>query len=107
MMAVLAGARLHLFLLSSSRKTGASAPTLPITGTPRAAARYRARASTRSGIAQSPMRSSLYQQLALLAVALFCASSSGCLSIPDRVLEPQFHNPFPQIYRVAVLPFFN
>src|SRR6476661_5849711 len=53
------------------------------------------------------MRSSSYTRLALLAAALLCAVGSGCLSIPDRVLEPQFHNPFPQIYRVAVLPFFN
>ena len=29
------------------------------------------------------------------------------MALPDRILEPQFHNPFPQIYRVAVLPFFN
>jgi hypothetical protein len=53
------------------------------------------------------MRSSPYKRLALLAAALLCAASSGCLALPDRILEPQFHNPFPQIYRVAVLPFFN
>jgi hypothetical protein len=27
--------------------------------------------------------------------------------VPDRVVEPQFHNPFPQLHRVAVLPFYN
>src|SRR5262245_25058813 len=53
------------------------------------------------------MRSSPYKRLTLLAAALLCAVSSGCLALPDRILEPQFHNPFPQIYRVAVLPFFN
>src|SRR5438132_11857234 len=53
------------------------------------------------------MRSSPYKRFALLAAALLCALSSGCMAIPDRILEPQFHNPFPQIYRVAVLPFFN
>src|SRR5207244_6501450 len=53
------------------------------------------------------MRSSSYKRLALFAAALLCAASSGCLALPDRILEPQFHNPFPQIYRVAVLPFFN
>src|SRR6187549_3221564 len=53
------------------------------------------------------MRSPLYKRLALLAAALLCAASTGCLALPDRILEPQFHNPFPQIYRVAVLPFFN
>jgi len=35
------------------------------------------------------------------------ATSSGCALWPDRVVEPQYHNPFPQIYKVAVLPFFN
>src|SRR6184192_1976292 len=53
------------------------------------------------------MLSSPYKRLALLAAALLCALSSGCMAIPDRILEPQFHNPFPQIYRVAVLPFYN
>ncbi len=53
------------------------------------------------------MRSSLYMRLIAAAAALLCAASSGCMAIPDRILEPQFHNPFPQIYRVAVLPFFN
>jgi len=48
-----------------------------------------------------------HHRLNLLAAALLCAGSSGCLALPDRILEPQFHNPFPQIYRVAVLPFFN
>jgi hypothetical protein len=32
---------------------------------------------------------------------------TGCSAIPDVVHEPQYHNPFPQISRVAVLPFFN
>jgi hypothetical protein len=27
--------------------------------------------------------------------------------LPDRIVEPQFHNPFPQLHRVAVLPFYN
>src|SRR3954469_9088187 len=53
------------------------------------------------------MRLSSYKRLALLAAALLLAASSGCLALPDRILEPQFHNPFPQIYKVAVLPFFN
>src|SRR3954449_3533085 len=45
--------------------------------------------------------------VAVMGALLFSAASSGCALWPDRVLEPQFHNPFPQIYRVAVLPFFN
>jgi hypothetical protein len=32
---------------------------------------------------------------------------SGCSAIPDVAHQPQFHNPFPQVHRVAVLPFFN
>ena len=43
----------------------------------------------------------------LPAAMLLCIASSGCALWPDRIVEPQFHNPFPQIYRVAVLPFFN
>lgn len=36
------------------------------------------------------------------------ASSSGCaLIIPDVSHEPVIHNPFPQLSRVAVAPFFN
>lgn len=31
----------------------------------------------------------------------------GCALWPDRIVVPQYHNPFPQLYRVAVLPFFN
>ena len=45
---------------------------------------------------------------ALLArIALLCSMASGCAALPDRIVEPQFHNPFPQLHRVAVLPFFN
>lgn len=40
-------------------------------------------------------------------MALLCSFTSGCALWPDRVVEPQFHNPFPQLHRVAVLPFFN
>src|SRR5437763_10630115 len=50
----------------------------------------------------------LYQRcLLLVAMALCAGSGSGCALWPDRIVEPQFHDPFPQIYRVAVLPFFN
>jgi len=31
----------------------------------------------------------------------------GCSLFPDVIHEPRFHNPFPQLSRVAVLPFFN
>lgn len=42
----------------------------------------------------------------LLAACLLCLSS-GCALIPDVMHEPQYHNPFPQLHRVAVLPFAN
>jgi hypothetical protein len=46
-------------------------------------------------------------RVTLLAIALYGAASLGCAALPDRIVEPQFHNPLPQIHRVAVLPFFN
>jgi TolB-like protein len=32
---------------------------------------------------------------------------TGCNFIPDVRHKPQYHNPFPQIQKVAVLPFTN
>ena len=44
--------------------------------------------------------------LATIALTgLLCCAGSGCMLVPDRVVEPQFHNPYPQLHRVAVLPF--
>lgn len=43
----------------------------------------------------------------VLAVILFCLLVTGCSAIPDIVHQPQYHNPFPQLSRIAVLPFFN
>ena len=34
-------------------------------------------------------------------------ASAGCAAFPDRRVEPQYHNPFPQLHRVAVLPFYT
>lgn len=31
----------------------------------------------------------------------------GCAAFPDRLVEPTYHNPFPQLHKVAVLPFYN
>jgi hypothetical protein len=45
--------------------------------------------------------------MSFLVASVCLIAMSGCALWPDRVVEPQFHNPFPQIYRVAVLPFFN
>lgn len=44
-------------------------------------------------------------RLGLLALAI--AMSVGCAAIPSVTEKPTFHNPFPQISRVAVLPFYN
>ncbi len=32
---------------------------------------------------------------------------TGCSLLPDVSHEPRLHNPFPQLHRIAVLPFFN
>ena len=32
---------------------------------------------------------------------------TGCSMLPEMSHQPQFHNPFPQLSRVAVAPFFN
>ena len=42
-----------------------------------------------------------------LLVCSALAMVSGCAVIPEVAHEPRFHNPFPQLHRVAVLPFFN
>ena len=43
---------------------------------------------------------------AILAVAMLF-SGSGCSLIPEVVHQPVVHNPFPQLTRVGVAPFFN
>lgn len=42
--------------------------------------------------------------IAAIGAALFLP---GCALVPDVTHKPQFHNPFPQLYRVAILPFYN
>ena len=42
-----------------------------------------------------------------LLFSLCLLVTAGCSAIPDIVHEPQIHNPFPQLSRVAVLPFYN
>lgn len=44
------------------------------------------------------------RQLVSLACLLLPA---GCAALPDITRQPQIHNPFPQLYRIAVLPFYN
>ena len=43
----------------------------------------------------------------LLAVVLAVLLGGGCVAIPEKFHQPLYHNPFPQLYSVAVLPFFN
>ena len=43
----------------------------------------------------------------LFALILGLTLSSGCALVPDVVTDERFHNPFPQLKRIAVLPFFN
>ncbi|MBC8352646.1 MAG: hypothetical protein H8E66_11690 [Planctomycetes bacterium] len=42
-----------------------------------------------------------------LPFCLLLVLTAGCSAFPDVVHQPQFHNPFPQLSRVAVLPFYN
>lgn len=36
-----------------------------------------------------------------------CLFSTGCSLVPDARHRQRFHNPLPQLHRIAVLPFFN
>jgi len=49
----------------------------------------------------------LAHKLWLVLLLLVTGSSAGCMAIPEITHQPQYHNPFPQLHRVAVLPFFN
>lgn len=40
-------------------------------------------------------------------LALAFSLAGGCAALPEKLQQPQFHNPFPQLHRVAVLPFYN
>lgn len=41
-----------------------------------------------------------------LLILLFCLLSCGCSMLPDIAHQPTLHNPFPQLSKVAVAPFF-
>jgi hypothetical protein len=45
--------------------------------------------------------------LRILLITLLMLSSMGCNLLPDVAHQPMVHNPFPQLSRVAVAPFFN
>ncbi len=50
---------------------------------------------------------SLLQRLILVSLLSAFCGLSGCNFIPDVRHKPQYHNPFPQIRTVAILPFRN
>lgn len=50
---------------------------------------------------------SLARTISLLAISACAALLSGCAAVPSRYVQPVYHNPFPQLHRVAVLPFYN
>ncbi|MEE8452113.1 MAG: hypothetical protein V3R99_09370 [Thermoguttaceae bacterium] len=41
------------------------------------------------------------------SLLLGCLLSTGCSVLPEIAHQPTFHNPFPQLSKVAVAPFFN
>ena len=46
----------------------------------------------------------------IIAIAISAGMAllvAGCAAVPDRHVLPVYHNPFPQLHRVAILPFFN
>ncbi len=43
----------------------------------------------------------------LFALAMLSLLASGCAAFPEVLHQPELHNPFPQLHRVAILPFFN
>lgn len=40
-------------------------------------------------------------------IAFLWASAPGCLVVPEIAHQPMVHNPFPQLSKIAVAPFFN
>ncbi|MGV3605455.1 MAG: hypothetical protein ACO1RA_03535 [Planctomycetaceae bacterium] len=56
------------------------------------------------------MQSHRFLQRRMMLTACLSAAGamlSGCAAFPDKLQEPLFHNPFPQLHRVAILPFYN
>ncbi len=43
----------------------------------------------------------------LFIPAILLLATTGCAALPDISHQPQIHNPFPQLTRIAVLPFSN
>lgn len=47
------------------------------------------------------------QAFLIIVLGIALGTLGGCSLIPDVTHQPIFHNPFPQLHRVAVLPFVN
>lgn len=48
-----------------------------------------------------------YHQLAYILACMCLLALSGCSLFPDVRHKPQYSNPFPQLTRIAILPFYN
>jgi len=53
------------------------------------------------------MHSSRKCRIPLLLAIMASWLLAGCAAFPDRMVQPIYHNPFPQLHKVAVLPFYN
>ncbi|MBN2022446.1 MAG: hypothetical protein JW809_06590 [Pirellulales bacterium] len=50
----------------------------------------------------------MFRRLGLLVLGVLASSSlGGCSLLPEIAHQPTIHNPFPQLSRVAIAPFFN
>src|SRR5208337_859431 len=52
-------------------------------------------------------RKRIKQNMLRWIASIGCLLCSGCAMLPEIVHQPTLHNPFPQISKVAVAPFFN
>ena len=47
------------------------------------------------------------QSLCLAFACWFLSTCSGCALAPDARHRERFHNPLPQLHRIAIIPFYN
>lgn len=53
------------------------------------------------------LRKCLLDKMLRILAILGCLMFSGCSIFPEIYHKPQFHNPYPQLSKVAIAPFFN